>query len=141
MIAIIGFSGTRYGMTSEQSRAFVELIETLAPVEFHHGDCVGADEQAHNVIRHTWPTSCRIRIHPINSSWQANCEGDSRAPVKDPLARNRDIVDESDVLIATPLTDDEQIRGGTWSTIRYARRIGKGVYIVSPTGLVTRERV
>lgn len=49
----------------------------------------------------------------------------------DPLARNRRIVAAVDVLIAAPETDREELRSGTWATIRYARAAGKPVVMLS----------
>jgi len=43
------------------------------------------------------------------------------------LSRNRAIVDETEMLIATPAEFTEQQRSGTWSTVRYARACGKKV--------------
>jgi hypothetical protein len=51
MIAI-GFTGTRYGMTPDQRSAIARLIaETAGPEPFfaHHGDCIGADAEFHEL--------------------------------------------------------------------------------------------
>jgi predicted Rossmann fold nucleotide-binding protein DprA/Smf involved in DNA uptake len=55
------------------------------------------------------------------------------------LVRNRDIVDVCNLLLATPGGTVEQLRSGTWATIRYARRIGRPVWIVFPNGEVRKE--
>ena len=47
------------------------------------------------------------------------------------LDRNRDIVDACEVLLATP-DGPERLRSGTWSTVRYARKIGKPVEVRLP---------
>ena len=60
-------------------------------------------------------------------------------PAKDYLVRNHDIVDVCDVLVATPGQKEEQIRSGTWATIRYARKIRKQIIIVYPDGLAGRR--
>jgi hypothetical protein len=54
------------------------------------------------------------------------------------LVRNRRIVDTCDVLLGAPAEEQEQVRGGTWSTVRYARAQGKTVYVVLPSGRVTK---
>jgi nucleoside 2-deoxyribosyltransferase len=90
--------------------------------EFHHGAAAGADEQAANAVsvaKQTWPNllaQAEIIPHPAGS---------------DPLARNREIVDSIDILIAAPLKDDEELRSGTWATVRYARAAGKPVVMLS----------
>jgi predicted Rossmann fold nucleotide-binding protein DprA/Smf involved in DNA uptake len=50
----------------------------------------------------------------------------------DPLVRNKVIVNISDVILATPFEDKEVMRSGTWSTIRYARKVGKTPIIILP---------
>lgn len=129
----VGFTGTQLGMTMEQKREFRHLIVSLNPSEFHHGDCVGADADAHRIVKRYLP-DCRIIIHPpVIESKRAFCEGAFRIlPAKEYLARNRDIVDATSRLIATPKELDEQMRSGTWSTIRYARKLGIKIDILFP---------
>ena len=50
--------------------------------------------------------------------------------------RNEHIVDEADVVVAAPATEMEQPRGGTWYTIRYARKVEKVLHVVGPDGTV-----
>ncbi len=68
------------------------------------------------------------------------CEVNARILGKKPyLARNRDIVNAADVLIAGPGGMEEIMRSGTWATVRYARKKQKPVIIVYPNGEVVRE--
>jgi len=39
-------------------------------------------------------------------------------------------------MIATPGEVDEQLRSGTWSTVRFARKQGKPVHVILPDGRV-----
>jgi hypothetical protein len=55
------------------------------------------------------------------------------------LSRNKDIVLETELLIATPGEEEEQIRSGTWSTVRYARSLKRMINIVLPDGRVIAE--
>ncbi len=55
-------------------------------------------------------------------------------PAKTHFARNRDIVDETEVLIACPCEMEHQDRGGTWYTADYALKRGKRTIIVWPDG-------
>src|SRR5262245_41796084 len=49
------------------------------------------------------------------------------------LVRNRDIVEETDLLIAAPANAVEHLQSGTWCTVRYARRSGRHS-IIRPDG-------
>lgn len=130
----VGFTGTTQGMTNRQWQAFRSLIHTLkAELElktFHHGDCVGADAQAHQVARSNgfW-----IVGHPPSyESKRAYMPCDEYRQPKPYLARNHDIVDECYVMIATPKETEEIVRSGTWATIRYSRKKGRHLFILTP---------
>ena len=56
------------------------------------------------------------------------------------LDRNKDIVDETNILMACPNKAEEVQRSGTWSTVRYARKVGKAVLIVYPSGKMFFEQ-
>lgn len=145
----VGFTGTRHRMTYPQERALARLITRLLPDEFHHGDCVGADELA---VRMVWlltrPESanqmaCRIVCHPpVDPTHRANFPhyDEMRTP-KTHFARNRSIVDACDVLIAVPQDATPQLRGGTWYTINYARKVRRRVLLIRPEGAVECERI
>lgn len=132
---IVGFTGTRDGMTDIQARKVGELIK--GAVEFHHGDCIGADEQAHEfAIRN----KVSVILHPpSDSSQRAFCRGaDVMLKVKEHIDRNHDIVDMSEILVAAPSgLEDDQPRSGTWATVRYALRKAHPVHVVWPDGEVT----
>lgn len=58
---ILGFTGTREGMTDEQRVACAALMERMDLTEFHHGGCDGADLQAAAIVE----TGCKlIVVHP-----------------------------------------------------------------------------
>jgi hypothetical protein len=128
----IGFTGTQRGMTEEQVNSVAFFIAELNPTEVHHGDCIGADADFHKLVRATCPQA-KIVIHPpLNESKRAFCEGDEILPAKDYLVRNHDIVEASEVMIATPEQVTEQKRGsGTWATIRYSRKLHPKVYLIT----------
>lgn len=136
----IGFTGTQRGMTDKQKY----MIETSAlvhsmPIEWHHGDCVGADEDFHKIVGTFTkePRYDRIVIHPP-LVWQkrAFCDADEWREPRDYLDRNHDIVDETEFLIATPGEFEEVLRSGTWATIRYAKRTGKFTTVIFPDGTI-----
>jgi hypothetical protein len=62
------------------------------------------------------------------------CEGDHTSEPKSFFARNRDIIDETDIWIATPATKKET--GGTWYTINDSRKQKKQRVIVYPDGSI-----
>lgn len=139
MFNSVGFTGTRNGMTEQQKTAVRSLIRLeVVSGEVHHGDCIGADEDFHNIC---YSENIPIFIHPpINESKRAFCEDAIEVyPAKEYLERNYDIVDCSEVLIATPIGYVEELRSGTWATIRYAREQSKPVYVVFPDGSLSRE--
>lgn len=127
----VGFTGTRHGMTDAQVDTVNAFLSNKEIKCVHHGDCVGADTDFHGLATDSGLT---VVIHPPEDdrlrAW--NRSDDIREP-KPYLARNRDIVDESDFLIATPETSREEPKGGTWYTIRYARA-KKPVLVVWPDG-------
>lgn len=130
----IGFTGSRSGMSDAQRETVTRLLRDAAPKIIRHGDAIGSDEQFHVLAR---MTEAKIVVHPCNLTDQrAYCQADEVKEAKAPLARNKDIVDNSTVVIATPDRADEQVRSGTWSTIRYARKEGKIVHVVTPDGSV-----
>lgn len=130
----LGFTGTQRGMTELQKTLVKELIKAWAPTELHHGDCIGADATAS-----TFAELAGIRIikhPPLNTSKQANMPYDESRPAQDYLVRNKNIVNETLQLLATPGEETEQLRSGTWSTIRYARKLGRKITIVFPSGRI-----
>jgi hypothetical protein len=130
---MIGFTGTREGLAMDQRAALAAALASYHG-SFHYGDCIGADKQAHEIAK-----SCgySITIHaPIKSNLRAWCKGDVEMPPRDYIARNRAIVDATQRLIVAPAGMAEELRSGTWSTVRYAKKVGKPVSIVFPDGSV-----
>jgi len=144
----LGFTGTQIGMTPRQADAFRQFIESKGVTEFHHGDCIGADAQAHSIarVRHI-----PVIVHPPSDPKKRAyvefgalsiiaCGSDPFSmyvrPEKPYIERNHDIVDETDELVATPKSVYEELRSGTWATIRYAQKLGKPVTLIMPDGTV-----
>lgn len=139
----IGFTGTQEGMTGAQKIKINELLYTLKQKttlyedEFHEGDCIGADAEA-TELAHL--IGYVVVCHPpVLKRKRAFGYYDIMLPEKDYLVRNHDIVDASDVVIATPKEFKEELRSGTWATIRYAickciKKKDKLLYIVYPDG-------
>ena len=143
----IGFTGTRNGMTGAQSQRFYVWLNNVKwkEVILHHGCCIGADEDAHNLfqqlLEHRKDRSGYTSQHPplnriaisLNLPFR---NGDTTFPSKPYLQRNHDIVDACGILIATPGQVNEVLRSGTWATIRYAKKQGKPVRIIQPDGTI-----
>lgn len=143
-MATVGFTGTRTGCTPAQLESLARVLAewlTEPDAAFHHGCCVGADAQAVKLVRRL-ANMTRVVGHP--GDWPAFQDRDAIASSNDMrrclpnLERNRNIVDACDPLIACP-AGPEEVRSGTWSTVRYARKRGKRVIIVWPDGEVTKE--
>lgn len=138
----IGFTGTAASMTPEQRRTLAIVLRKYSGW-FHHGDCVGADEQAHNLVAGELSHQYRIIIHPPeNPRKRAWCKTEPGwLMIERPyLFRNKCIVQQCQRLVATPREASEQQRGGTWLTVRYARSLGKPIKIILPNGRVRNER-
>jgi hypothetical protein len=133
----IGFTGTRHGISNAQKKAFKNLLAQLKEkkeiTEFHHGDCIGSDEQVHKIVKSN-NDKTKVVIHPPSY----NCKGDISLKTFPYLDRNHNIVDNTDILIATPDTL-EKLHSGTWATIRYARKQKKEIYIIKSSGKIEKE--
>jgi hypothetical protein len=129
----VGFTGTQRHVTDIQLSSLRMVIASLSTGWLHHGDCIEADEKAHAAALEY---RVRVVIHPpSNPAKRAWCQGATLVHEPKPyLVRNHDIVDATSSLIAVPFTDDEELRSGTWATVRYARKLGKRIVIVYPNG-------
>jgi hypothetical protein len=157
-----GFTGTHHGSTQAQRvtlRALLmELREKLVAVnpldrdEFHHGDCIGADDQANSIA---WLVGYHISVHPPTEDRnRAFCQAGpppksistitllQKFEVLEPKAymvRDKDIVNGAARLFATPAGFEEELRSGTWATIRYARKNKVPITLIWPDGTITEE--
>ena len=133
----IGFTGTQVGMTDAQfsiARLFFQKYR-IEIEDVHHGDCIGADDDFHTLVR--LHSNIKIVIHPPkNKSKRAFKQGDVILEPDEYLKRNHDIVDACNILIATPKENEEVLRSGTWATIRYGKKSKKMVIIIFPDGKV-----
>jgi hypothetical protein len=137
----VGFTGARAGMTTDQGLALrgmlVQVRREYGAYAFHHGQCVGADEQAASIADEL---GFLVVSHPptdwvLRSTYPAHITRDSLGY----LERDREIVHESTALIACPASDVEQPRGGTWYTIRYARKVRHPLTVIGPGGAVIEQ--
>ena len=137
MSTIIGFTGTKRGLTNFQRNEIYRLLVELKATEFHHGDCVGADLIAHKIAL---SLHIPIVVHPPEDSSFRAYSSYIITPLDlvttldpdDYILRNHAIVDASDIMLAAPRTNKLEIRSGTWATIRYDRRFGNVLYMIYP---------
>lgn len=130
-------------MTNKQKVSFLSqwlfLKDSSDPwIEFHQGQCVGADYDALMLVKsqgYAWtvshPPDVRTNIHRV--------ECHARWPTKYYIERNHEIVDATDLLIVAPETMEETLRSGTWATYRYAKKVGKPIFVIFPDGSLKEE--
>ena len=135
----VGFTGTQHGMSPRQHRKLAAILRGLDVSEFHHGDCIGSDAEAHVIAQ---SLGIRVVVHPpeidakrafvVLSRGTAQRHADDIRVPRPYLKRNHDIVSACKLLIAAPKRLSEQRRSGTWATIRFANRNGVEVVIIVP---------
>lgn len=135
----VGFTGTNRGMCPSQKTELEALLKKLKEEgfdEFHHGLCIGADEQAAILAK-----SLGYRVvarpglakDPTNLLYRSDWTGsDETLEAKPFIERDREIVDAVEHMLATPLSREEVIRSGTWTTVRYARKVGRQIDLILP---------
>ena len=110
----------------EAFKAELQLAFENGAHELHHGGCTGVDELAHTMAIEA---GVAVVVHPPkDTKHEGKYEGALWVrPRLDYLVRNREIVLESDLLIALPTSRTEVLRSGSWATIRYARTKRAGI--------------
>lgn len=127
-------------MTREQYSTMEDLVVARwyrrYPMVGHHGLCVGADESFNDMCRSV--LMCKVVGHPgpAPTELESYRYVDDRRPRAPYLARNSHIVRDCQVIIAAPRTATEEMRSGTWQTVRLARRAGKQLIVVMPEGTI-----
>lgn len=145
---IWGETGTRRGGTYRQITSVSWLWAKFNITRLHDGDCVGVDEQLWHLAK---AFRIDISIHPpTNGKNRANCGHTDLSttilPAKPYFVRDRDIVDDSGVMVGLPMQNYEpneswrRGNGGTWYIINYTRKVGKPLAIVWPDGRIDYER-
>ena len=137
----VGFTGTQTGLADSQVAALARVLVELGVSVLRHGSCIGGDAWAHYLAR---VIGARVELHPpVDRSRAADVDmfpGERVHRLRPYLVRNRHIVDACYVLVACPREEHgETDRSGTWSTVRYTRRVGRPVIVVRPSGRIERE--
>lgn len=127
----IGVTGTRSGMDLVQlEKVFEFLSEFPEGSELHHGDCVGVDVEVAEIAK---KLGFKIVCHPpIKEELRGYFESDETRIPLSYFARNRKIVEETDVLLVVPYQTSHQNNGGTWYTHDYAKKINKPLLVIYP---------
>jgi hypothetical protein len=129
-----GMTGTKKGATEKQLAKLLILAKRYAVTSLSHGDCIGADEQCHNLaVQKKWDI---VIFPPVDPKYRAFCKTgkpDIR-PKGEYLKRNKDIVNNSRLMFCFPAGNDEELRSGTWACIRYAKKVKKPHIIIFPDG-------
>lgn len=145
---LVSFTGSQEGMTLHQRQKLAQVFRHLGITELIHGDCIGSDLIANQVaievgvkFFHLYPSTLepkRAHSFPDRKVYGVWCESSFpgiRYKIERPeaaLERNKKIVNEGKVLVATPKEFKHTLRSGTWSTIRYAWKMKKEVLIIPP---------
>lgn len=137
----VTFTGTRRGLTQIQG---VQVAISLNlydrsedPVIMLHGACHGADREAHIYVLYHMMYPSNEEQYQWAVKHQTN--KDSVYSTSDPLKRNRFMVDNCKLVVAAPGKMIEELRSGTWATIRYTRKLKKHLIICWPDGSTTVE--
>lgn len=138
----LGFTGTRQIdlVSKERRQELVKVVSSMIDdiTLVVHGGALGMDEYFNMIAWHNQhPIKIRHGLHKISYPIR-NLKGDGVRRVnvievepKPYLQRNKDIVHECDILIAVPVDPlVEEKRSGTWTTIRYARKLNKQIIII-----------
>ena len=101
--------------------------------DFTHGGAIGADTDAHGILSQIEGFEVFVRPCSDERYWYWIDFGVINIfQPKSPLERNEDIVNDGEILIACPSRLGEELRSGTWATVRYARKVGKPVIVLDP---------
>lgn len=139
---VISFTGSRSGLTKPQSLVLLDkILERKLQyklVTLIHGDCIGADTDAHYIAM---SEELEVRKRPCNIEPQRafTLGGEIVSSPESPLQRNHKIVNDGNELISCPSGFGEKLRSGTWATTRYARKINKPILIIYPDGSFAKE--
>jgi hypothetical protein len=152
----LAFSGTRREMSDKQRIIAKKIIREILPSYVHHGCCVGADEQIHEFCfkglrteQFDEETREQIKVYPkiigyppdskLHRMYIDKEQFAKLHPQAGYLARNRDIINNSQLLVATPhvAKPADAEKSGTWYTIHYARVKGIPTIVIKPEGEVS----
>lgn len=141
----IGFTGSSEPLPAFQiatlQKSIIKYTEAKE-CEVHNGCCINGDEVCRDLVLEFAPHA-KLVYHPPDNSYKmfkySLRKGDEQRKPLPYLKRNLGIVAESNFLIATPKTVKEELRSGTWSTVRYARIAEIPILLIFPNGSTRLE--
>jgi hypothetical protein len=116
----IGFAGSRTGMTDTQIQKVKEVLAKYDVVEVHHGDCLGADAQFHDICTEK---GLKIIVHPpLSKEFRAFKTTGSTTILTEKAynARNTELVESCDFFIGCPAKWKTNPHSGTWKILECA---------------------
>ena len=147
----VGLVGVRRGLTHAQFQTLSRMIVNqkgrgaLAGIEVAHRSNDGWSGADFSRITRWMSSAPRIVVHesdrpteeppPLSTESMASWAEFSLDTATVP-PWNREIVDESELILACPPVAEEEFRSRTWGTIRYARNQSKAVVVIYPNGTV-----
>ena len=146
----VGVTASRHGLKTAQLKELTTWLTVLRKAStssltlkdtFHHGDCVGGDEQAAEIAKELgyWI----VGHPPTKDKWRAWFPSDETREPRGYHDRNMDIVSESGVLFGAPASMTDR-SGGTWWTINWATEVGsmylaavrRPIVVIRPDGSI-----
>ena len=142
---IIGFTGSRDGMTDQQKTNVMKSVALVRKAKERvcvvHGDCIGADADFHHICL-AFEVLIYIRPCTFENMRAYSKNVKTEYPPERPMARNRKIVADANIMFACP-PNMEVIKSGsgTWATIGFARKANKPLLIFYPDGSFDSENL
>jgi predicted Rossmann fold nucleotide-binding protein DprA/Smf involved in DNA uptake len=134
----IAFSGTRDVPDAHEARGRILIAMNRfkeAPTDVFTGGAYGIDTIAAEVVPLVWPNAHHHLVVPEGCVWNEELLNTLPGFIHvhwitgGYLKRNDALIADADVLLAFPQGEVEQIRSGTWATVRRARKRGMDVRI------------
>jgi hypothetical protein len=141
----VGFTGTsQCPLTKAQRQSLRVELMRRGPGALHLGDAINADAECYDIAfelsepgsyEHTFTL---IGHPPTNASKRAFKSYDLELPPLPYIERDDAIIAASVEMLACPRLDfREELRSGTWTTIRHTLLANKPVLIIWPNGITT----
>lgn len=134
----IAFSGTRDVVSAQETTGRVLLAMGRVkevPTDVFTGGAYGIDTIAAEAVSLVWPSARHHLVVPEGCVWNEELLNTLPGVIRvhwitgGYMKRNDALIADADVLLAFPQGEVEQIRSGTWATVRRARKRGMDVRI------------